>query len=543
MSFTYPTLPRPVLYALVGATLGAALVWYGPPGTDVAAHLYQRAFFLRDGFALWNNYWYAGRYSFVTYSLFYYPLAALAGINLLATASVAVGAFAFGTLVEREWGGSTRRTAWLFAVVLAASVLSGAFPYMLGVALALLALTAVQARRFRLFGLLVIVTFCVSPLAFLLLLVVLAAALISSRHLPARAALPVVATCVGGAALWRLFPGNGRFPYSFWELLAALAFCGGGVAFTWRVERARLLFNLFIVYAGVCVICYLIPSDVGANIVRLRFIALPITVLALSLRGWKPLLPALVAVALALSWNVVPLISSYARSSDDPSSVASYWTPAIDYLHHHLGPSYRVEAVDTVDHWEADYLPAARIPLVRGWYRQDDFPENAILYHPLRPAAYLGWLHRMAVGYVVLTDAPPDYSAQAESKLLRSGRSGLKVVYRTRHITIFAVPSPTSIVTGPHRPRVLSLGSSSVVLYLPRPGLYHVALRYTPYWTAPGVCVAATPGGLISVRNKHAGVVKLSFSLTASGALAALDGSQSSCDAASKTGKAADSST
>src|SRR5580658_8897803 len=122
---------------MLAATLGAALVWYGPPGTDLAAHLYQRAFFLRDGFSLWNNYWYDGRYSFVTYSLSYYPLAAIVGINLLATLSVAAGAWAFGVIVEREWGPSARWISWVFAVTLAVSVLSGAFPYMLGLAFAL----------------------------------------------------------------------------------------------------------------------------------------------------------------------------------------------------------------------------------------------------------------------------------------------------------------------------------------------------------------------------------------------------------------------
>ena len=51
--------------------------------------MYQRAVFLDHGFALWNNLWYAGRYSFVTYSLLYYPLAAAVGIRPLAVATVA----------------------------------------------------------------------------------------------------------------------------------------------------------------------------------------------------------------------------------------------------------------------------------------------------------------------------------------------------------------------------------------------------------------------------------------------------------------------
>src|SRR6266545_4043549 len=72
----------------VAAVLASLLAWLGPPGADLAAHAYQRTLFLDHGFALWNNFWYAGRYSFVTYSLLYYPLAALLGIRLLAVATV-----------------------------------------------------------------------------------------------------------------------------------------------------------------------------------------------------------------------------------------------------------------------------------------------------------------------------------------------------------------------------------------------------------------------------------------------------------------------
>src|SRR5437764_333233 len=71
------------------ALLAALLVWLGPPGTDLAAHVYQRTLFLEHGFVLWNNFWYSGRYSFVTYSVLYYPLAAVLGIKLLAVLIVA----------------------------------------------------------------------------------------------------------------------------------------------------------------------------------------------------------------------------------------------------------------------------------------------------------------------------------------------------------------------------------------------------------------------------------------------------------------------
>src|ERR1044072_7180065 len=88
----------------LAASLAALLLWATPPGIDWAAHAYQRTFLLQHGFAIWNNFWYAGRYSFVTYSLLYYPLAALFGIRILALASIASAAFTFSMVVSRQWG-------------------------------------------------------------------------------------------------------------------------------------------------------------------------------------------------------------------------------------------------------------------------------------------------------------------------------------------------------------------------------------------------------------------------------------------------------
>jgi hypothetical protein len=214
---------------------------------------------------------------------------------------------------------------------------------------------------------------------------------------------------------------------------------------------------IFAVYAAACVTAYVVPSELGENIARLRFIALPICVLLLALRRWRPPAVGAVALLLALSWNLSPLVASYARGRSDPAADPAYWTPAVSYLKQRLTPSYRVEVVDTSGHWEAVYLPRAGIPIVRGWFRQDDFPQNRVLYHHPDSHAYLRWLRGLGVRYVVLTDAPPDYSSQAESALLRSGRSGLAVVLRTPQLTVYAVPSPRPIINGPASARVAAL--------------------------------------------------------------------------------------
>ena len=80
--------------------------------------------------------------------------------------------------------------------------------------------------------------------------------------------------------------------------------------------------------------------------------------------------------------------------------------------------------MDTPGHWAAVHLPRAGIPLTRGWYRQDDFPQNEVLYDRLDRATYLKWLRSLGVRYVVLTDAPTDYSAKEEARLIASGARG-----------------------------------------------------------------------------------------------------------------------
>ena len=66
-------------------------------------------------------------------------------------------------------------------------------------------------------------------------------------------------------------------------------------------------------------------------------------------------------------------------------------------------------------------LPAHGIPLARGWFRQDDWPQNAALYGPLSRRSYLAWLRDIGVRYVLLPDAHRDTSARAEALLVHRG--------------------------------------------------------------------------------------------------------------------------
>jgi hypothetical protein len=188
--------------------------------------------------------------------------------------------------------------------------------------------------------------------------------------------------------------------------------------------------------------------------------------------------------------------------------------------------SYRVEAVDTVGHWPAAYLARAGIPLARGWFRQDDFPRNSILYGDLSARAYLTWLHSLGVRYVVLSDAKPDYSAREEARLVASGRAGLRVVFRSPTTRIFAVPAPQPLVRGTGSAAVLKLDETHVVFRVGRAGTYRLAMSYSPYWRASTGCLEPTTDGMIRLHVPRAGVVRLRFVVNASRVFSAVTGNE-----------------
>ena len=516
-----------LLLAALAGSLAAVLCWAAPAGTDFAAHDYQRAVFMEHGFQLWNNLWYSGHYSFVTYSVLYYPLAALLGIRLLAVVTVVVGTFAFATVLRREWGPAARAASAAFALVWGAFVLTGVFPFALGLAFALLALSALQTGARVLFALWCALCLAASPLAFLLLALLLGGIAVSGRFESRRVLVPAVTIAALGAfevVLWRLFPSGGRASFSVEELIFSAGFCAAIVLMTWRVERARVLRFAFLALGIACVAAFLVPSALGHIIDRFRLVSIPIAVLALSLRRWRPLALSAVVLPLVVWWNVYPLVNSLKHGIGDEAAHASYWAPAVQFLKENLTPSYRVEVVGTARHWEAVYLPEAGIPLTRGWFRQDDFPHNELLYGELTPDRYRAWLRSLGVRYVVLTSAAPDYSAKREAALIASGRSGLRPVLRTPDVTVLSVPAPRPLVTGPGAARVLRLSEGGLMLRVAAPGTYRVAVRYSPYWQASSGCVAEARDGMTLVHAPRAGRLALDFRLDAGRALDVLDG-------------------
>jgi hypothetical protein len=500
----------------MAASLSSLLLWLGPPGNDLAAHVYQRALFLKHGFLLWNNFWYAGRYSFVTYSPLYYPLSAVFGIRVLAVASIATAAATFAVIVGRQWGPAARWSGRTFGVVWAGTVLSAAFPFALGAALALLALWAIQrGHRWR-FAALVLLTLAASPLAFVLLAVVLFGIWIAT--LPPWRQVAVPAVVVGAVAvvellLVQLFPDGGRFPFRASQLVPAAAFCALGAAVT--IRRSRQLLGIYVVYGLSCFLVFLVATPLGSNIERLRYAAIPLALLSAALAGWRPVRLALPLLAVAAVWNTTPLIANYRHAAADPAGNPAYWQPAVKYLRTHLTPSYRVEAVDTLEHWPALFLPDAGIPLVRGWYRQNDFATNEVLYdEALAAKSYVAWLRSLGVRYVVLSDAPPDYSSRTEASLIRRGVPELTLAFTASHLRIYELDKPTPVVTGPAAASVRRLTPTRFVLRVASAGTYRLAVRFSPYWRTNEGCLSSTNDGMTQLTTFREGTVDLSFKLS-----------------------------
>src|SRR5262249_42507951 len=153
---------------------------------------------------------------------------------------------------------------------------------------------------------------------------------------------------------------------------------------------ARRLFGLFAFFLAAVVIAFVLPNDLGSNVERLKYAAIPLALLAVAVAP-KRMPLALALLGVRAWWYISALATTSAAATSGPSRPKAYWAPAVRYLHTPLTDSYRVEAVDTAEHWDADYLPAAGIPIVRGWYRQNDFPQNELLYDDTLGAhTYLG---------------------------------------------------------------------------------------------------------------------------------------------------------
>ncbi len=499
--------------AAIALAVGVALLLFGPPPGDLPAHLY-RTELVEDGVLVRDTFWYAGHYPLLGYSLLYYFPAALVGNDAFALASVVVSAALFASLAWREWGEAARWPARAFAVVACGPLFTGTYPYAAGVATALGALKALQlGHRWTAVGLAAL-TLGFSPLAFLYLCLAVVAAFLARRPW-----LDATAAGIGGAllalgllqgALLLLYPEEAEYPFfRLGELLGLLILSAACALLSLTAVRGRVLAAVFALWALAAVVAFLVPSPIGENITRLRGVVLPLALLAAALAGWRPRLLAGFAVLAALAYTLVPYVGAALHRGDTSSAAAAFWQPALDLLAEERSPDYRVEVVPTGDHWEAYWVPRAGFPLARGWYRQLDIAQNPLFYEePLTPEDYRAWLAAMGVRWVLLPDTQLGrIGEEREAALVRSGAAGLEEVGRAGDVTVYEVPDPTPILTGPGEARLTVLGHDRVEGEVGAPGPYRLAVRWTPTWRVESgdVCVEEAPDGMTQLVAGSAG--------------------------------------
>jgi len=557
-------IPTWALATALTAVLGLVYVIVAPPSTDLAAAAYRSTLFSHVGFTLWDNSWYGGHH-LPAYSLLAPALGAWLGPQLLNALAMVAATALFALLLEGCFPArATRIAAIWFAIGASFALLANRVPYDLGLALGLGALLVLRgasergqrsgrlAQLGRRAAALALAVLCAvaSPVAGAFLALAGLAWTLTSRTANGwPRGWPIVFTLAALVPIGLLtlaFPEGGTQPFvasAFYPDIAAILLIAALIVRA-QHERTgnpdkgldpagadvpgqavdRLLLAGALLYALALLGSYAIPSAVGGNIDRLgALLAGP--VLACVLTARHPRLLLLLA-PLFLYWQLNAPLTDFASAASDPAVNASYYTPLLGELRT-LGVGYgspptrpaRIEVVPSADHGEARWM-APHVMLARGWERQLDQKDGPLFYDeantPLTPARYRAWLSEDAVSYVALPDAPLDYSAKGEAKLLRGGgTSYLREIWTSAHWRLFAVLGAAPLA---QTPAVLtSAGTDSFTLSEPRPASTIVRIRFTPYWAIVGGhgCVSEAPGGWTEVRTPSAGSVRvgIDFSL------------------------------
>ncbi|MBV9916537.1 MAG: hypothetical protein JO153_08535 [Solirubrobacterales bacterium] len=497
---------------LLAALLATVYVIVSPPSFDLAAHLLRAKLFRAEGFGLWNNWWYGGHHT-LGYSVLFPPISALLSPQLAAGLAAVGTAAAFEALARRHFG----EDAWLgslwFGAATATNLFTGRLAFAFGLLPAMLAMLALQRRQTLLATALAVLTALASPVAALFAALGGAAAAIGAysdrRHVAsAQPGLAVVAGALLPVALLTLaFPEGGSEPFTFATLWPVLLIAAIALVTLPRAETALRAGALL--YSLGCIAAYLVSSPVGSNAARLgALLAGPLAALI----WWRRRPVWLLAAALPLiyvQWQAP--VRDVSHSANDPSISASYYRPLLAFLERQSGPPFRVEIPFTKFHWET-YDVAPDFPLARGWERQLDIKYNPLFYGgALTPGTYRQWLHNLAVRFVAVSDARPDFSAERETQLINGGLPYLRPVLRTQHWRVFAVSAPTPIVAG--TATLTRLASDSLTLYVSRPGTSEVRVRFSPYWSIENGSGCVRPSGdFTRVEMRSTGTVRLAIS-------------------------------
>jgi hypothetical protein len=504
-----------LLAGAVAAIVCGAVVAADALGGDEPAHLY-RTLLARRGIHVWDNLWYGGQY-LPSYSLLYNTLSAAVGNVPLTVTGVIVSSVLFASVSRRQWPGIGPAPALAFAALAPSSLVTGTYPYALGLGAVLGSLRALQGGRIALALAAAALALSLSPVAFGLLCLALLSVFLSDRRLGQRGA--AVALAIGvllgmWAAVSILFPLDGDLSLPLPALVAAAVVGGPAAALAWPARRARPLVVFLLLWVLGNLLAFLVPSPVGPTLTRLRFVLFALVLAAAALASFRPWWFSAVTLSLALAYSVGSVLPRVLPAMRAVSDSARFWEPAIRLLRERAGANYRVEVVPTGAHWESYFLPRAGLALARGWHRQADRSRNALLYgDAIAPDAYQAWLRRLGVRNVVLPHLALDTrGSQAEATLLRSGRSGLLELVRSEWWTIYELPDPTPILGGSASSGITTFEHDEISGWTTRVGVNRLAVSFTPYWEVRegAVCLSRSADGMTLLHVSEPGPFRLS---------------------------------
>jgi hypothetical protein len=480
----------------VAGALSLLLVAPHLSGTDLSAAAAHADFAAAHPLTPVDLRWYAGSQQF-GYSLWsQYAMAAL-GVRTAGVLAALVSAAAFALLLRRAQARRELLGSLVGAACIVLNLASGRITYAIGLAVGLLALLALPRRLPA--AVLTLLAAAASPVAGLFLGLAGAALLLTGRRadglalaLPAALALGVV----GG-----LFGQGGYNAMSIGDTWTSVVLTvAAGLAVPHRAVRVGAVLLAFGLVAA-----YAVHTPVGLNAVRLpTMFAIP---LVLAFAPWSALVVAPVVVALAVVR--APVQRYDVRQADWAVNTPAYFAPLTAELARRA-PTGRVEAVPTVDYWEAVHV-AEVAPLARGWLRQQDTLRNPLFFDgTLSAATYEAWLRDTGVQYVALPGGPLAFVGRAEGALVRGGLPYLSQVWSGGDWVLYEVAGSPALADGA---RVLRSTATQIALRVDAPADVLVRVQPSRWLTVTGPACLAPAGRWVRLRADRPGDYVISSAL------------------------------
>jgi hypothetical protein len=476
----------------VATVLGALhLLLAFPSGTDLAAQQARASFARAFPLVPVDLSWYGGVHPW-SYSLLSPWVMALLGV----AATGFLAAVALSVLLARLLRGTARPLAGSLvgAVFAVANTVSGRTTFALGAVAALAALVLLPRRGPA--SVAAVLSGLLSPVAAAFL--GLAAAVLVLRRRPGGwttglcASVPVV-------VMGLLFPGGGIQPY---ETASAPYAVLAGVVLALLTHSPSLRVGALL-YACAAAVLLLLADPFGSNVLRLGLLVAAPLVIATATD--HPRIVAPVAAVLVL-WQAQPPLSDLAAPEPPPFA-------ALNAALLERGAK-RVEVVPLRDHGEAAEV-APRVPLARGWSRQEDTVRNPLFYDGnLSAARFERWLLDEGVDHVALApDAAIDGGGRAERALLLVGSvPGLRVAWQDDDWVVWRVETAEAIAPPPVR--VVSTDRTTVRLRAEGSGVVPLKVRWSRWLTVTGPACVEQRGEASRLRVRGPGEVVVSSRLS-----------------------------